>query len=76
MSAGKGKGPIKGYNYKNFYANYDGINWHKKWCSVCGKWSNHTISSCPEIKKINEITFKVFKKTKEINYGKSTKNTK
>lgn len=27
MNAGKGKGPIKGYNYKNWNSNFDEINW-------------------------------------------------
>jgi hypothetical protein len=29
-TAGKGKGPIKGYNYKNWNKNFDEINWTKK----------------------------------------------
>lgn len=29
-SNGKGKRPIKGYNYKKWYANFKRINWKKK----------------------------------------------
>ena len=55
---GKGMNPKVGYNAKKWYANYDGINWHKttqttkkKWCPACGKWGNHTSGSCPTLKK-------------------------
>lgn len=27
---GKGNGPVVGYNYKNWYSNYDDINWGRK----------------------------------------------
>ncbi len=48
--AGKGMTPIKGYNSKNWYANYDGINWHNKWCAYCGLWTDHTSGSCKKLK--------------------------
>ena len=48
---GKGMGPIKGYNYKNWYSNFNKISWNKKWCAWCGKWSNHTSGSCENLKK-------------------------
>ena len=47
---GKGKGPIVGYDYKKWNANFDEINWHNKWCAMCGKWTDHTSGSCPELK--------------------------
>ena len=49
-SAGKGKGPIKGYNPGNWYKNFDSINWGKKWCAWCGKWGDHTSGSCEDLK--------------------------
>lgn len=53
---GKGKGPIVGYNPKNWYANYGDINWHNKWCPVCGEWTDHTSGACPQLaKKLKRI---------------------
>lgn len=42
MSAGKGKGPIKGYNYKNWNANYDEISWDNKRPTLNKKENNKT----------------------------------
>ena len=50
-SNGKGKGPIKGYDFKAWYAHYDSIEWSKKWCAWCGKWGTHTSGSCSDLKK-------------------------
>jgi hypothetical protein len=46
---GKGKRPILGYNVKNWYANFGEIDWHKKWCAMCGKWTDHQSGACPEL---------------------------
>ena len=35
MSAGKGKGPTKGYNYKNWYTNFPGSMGPKRMCPKC-----------------------------------------
>jgi hypothetical protein len=35
-------------NFKQLRANWDDINWHNKWCAMCGKWTNHTIGTCPK----------------------------
>ncbi|TRO56187.1 hypothetical protein E2P64_06215 [Candidatus Bathyarchaeota archaeon] len=52
-AAGKGMDPKKGYDYHNWYANFDQINWHRKdkWCAWCGKWGNHTSGSCKDLAK-------------------------
>lgn len=50
-AAGKGNDPIKGYNSKNWYANYDRI--FKKsnaWCAWCGLWTDHSSGSCGNLK--------------------------
>jgi hypothetical protein len=49
--AGKGKGPIKGYNYKNWNKHFNAINWHNKWCPLCGKWTDHLSGSHYEYTK-------------------------
>jgi len=35
MSAGKGKGPMKGYNYKNWYRNFPDKLGPRKKCPKC-----------------------------------------
>lgn len=54
---GKGMKPVAGYNYKKWNENFAEINWHNKWCAMCGLWTNHTSGECPELKgKPNEPT--------------------
>ena len=50
---GKGNRPIMGYNPKKWNENFGGINWLHQWCPMCGKWTNHTSGSCPQLKDKN-----------------------
>ena len=54
---GKGMRPVMGYNPKKWNENFGDINWHNKWCAMCGLWTDHTSGSCPELKdKSNDST--------------------
>ena len=37
-------------DFKKVQSNWGEINWHNKWCSMCGKWTDHSSGSCPELK--------------------------
>lgn len=37
-------------DFKKVQTNWDEINWHNKWCAMCGKWTNHQSGGCPELR--------------------------
>lgn len=55
---GKGKGPIKGYNLKNWFKNFSEINWHRKiLCANCGvEIPEKDLTNTPEKFSVNGKT--------------------
>ena len=54
------KGNIKTYgkgskrrpeDFRKVRENWDEIDWHKKWCAMCGKYTDHTSGTCPELER-------------------------
>jgi len=42
-SAGKGKRPVVGYNFRNWYANYSNIAWTNRIYETCPKLNNNKL---------------------------------